>query len=139
MAAGLLKELLKDKGDYSIISAGTGAIRGMRATSEAIEVMAEANLDVSSHHSSPLTDEIINQADLILVMAKHHKEHIIRRVPSARDKVHLLTEFGRIEKEKELVDPDIPDPIGQSVDFYRTVFNIIKEGLIRTIKKLEEE
>lgn len=139
MAAGALKELLHDKDHYQILTAGTGAIKGMRATSEAIEVAAEHNIDISQHCSTPLTDEMLEQSDIILVMAKHHREHILRRKSTSENKVYLLSEFGRMEPEKELVDPDIPDPIGQSLEFYRRVFDIIQEGLLRVVKKLEEE
>lgn len=139
MAAGALKELLGDKSNYQIVTAGTGAIKGMRATSEAIEAAAEQNIDISQHRSTPLTDEMIDQADIILVMARHHKNYILRHVPTSENKVHLLSEFGRMEQEKKLVDPDIPDPIGQSLEFYRRVFGIIKEGLLRVMKKLEDK
>jgi protein-tyrosine-phosphatase len=126
MAAGLLEDLLKGKGDYKIINAGTAAIKGMPATSEAIQVMSEQNIDVSGHRSSPLSDEMIKQADLILVMERRHKENILSRSPQAKDKVVLLSELG-----------DIPDPIGKSIEFYRKVLGMIKEGVLRIVKELE--
>lgn len=139
MAWGLLKNLLKGKGDYKIITAGIIAIEGASPTPEAIQVMLDEGIDVSNHSGKPLKDEMIRQADLILVMEKAHKESILRRAPDAEDKVHLLSEFGRIKEEEKLVNPDVPDPIGKSVDFYRHVFRIIKEGLGRTVKKILEE
>jgi protein-tyrosine-phosphatase len=138
MAAGLLKHMLKDKGDYEIATAGTVAVKGMRAMPEAIEVMSEEGIDVSDHLSQHLSDQMIEGADLILVMQEGHKAHILSRNPEVKEKVHLLSEFGRMASEDKLVDPNIPDPIGKSVDFYRQVYNIIKEGVVRTVKKLEE-
>ena len=126
MAAGLLRKLLKGKGDYKVITAGTAAIKGMPATAEAIQVMSEENIDVSGHQSSPLNDEMIDQADLILVMEERHQEHILARKPSAGNKVHLLSES------------DLIDPIGRSIEFYRKVYVVIKEGILRTVKELEE-
>ena len=139
MAAGLLRKLLKGKADFKVLTAGTATIEGMPATTEAIQVMSEQNIDLSAHRSSSLSDELINQADLILVMEQAHKENILNRVPGAQTKLHLLTEFGRIKKEDRLVDPDIPDPIGKPLDFYRKVFNIIQEGILRTVKQLLKE
>ncbi len=139
MAVGLLKVMLEGKGDYKIMTAGTTAIKGMRPTAEAIQVMSEQDIDVSNHRSSPLSNEMIREADLILVMEQAHKENILSRLPSAQDKVHLLTEFGRQQLEDKLVKPDIPDPIGKPLEFYRKVFDIIRESVARTIKKLEEE
>lgn len=138
MAAGLLKVLLKGKGDYKIMTAGIAAIKGMGATNETIQAMSEQNIDVSGHRSSPLSDEMIGEADLILVMETRQKENILGRRPEAKDKVYLLSEFGRQELEDKLVDPNIPDPIGKSIEFYRHVFGMIKEGIVRTVKTLEE-
>ncbi len=126
MAAGLLKKLLKGKGDYQVATAGTAAIKGMPATPEAIQVMSEEDIDISEHRSSPLSDEMIAGADLILVMERRHQEHILARKPSAGNKVHLLSES------------DIIDPIGRSLDFYRKVYAVIKENILRIAKKMEE-
>ncbi len=138
MAAGLLKVLLSGKGDYKIMTAGVAAIKGMPPTYEAIQVMSEQDIDVSDHRSSPLSDEMIAETDLILVMETRHKENILRRNPEAKGKVHLLSEFGRIEREDKLVEPNIPDPIGKSIEFYRKVLDMIKESIARVAKKLEE-
>ena len=139
MAAGLLRELLKDKSDYEIMTAGVAALGGMRPTRETVQVMSEQNIDISGHLSKPLTDEMIDAADLILVMEGVHKEHILSRRPKAKEKVYLLSEFARIEREDKLVNPDIPDPIGKSIEFYRKVLNIITESIERTVKELEEQ
>lgn len=136
MAAGFLKEMLKDKGDFDIITAGTAAIRGLPPTVEAVQVMSEQAIDITDHRSSPLSPELINEVDLILVMERRHKEHIARRLPDAQDKIYLLSEFGRPQEENSLVDPDIPDPIGKDLDFYRKIASIIKESILRTVKQL---
>lgn len=139
MAWGLLKKMIEGKGDYKIMTAGTAAIKGAWPTNEAIQVMSEQDIDVSNHRSLLLSDEMIDEADLILVMEKRHRENILNRRFGARDKVHLLSEFGRLEEEDKLVEPDISDPIGRPIEFYRKVFDIIKEGAVRTVKKLEEQ
>lgn len=138
MAAGLLKKMLKEKHNFRIKTAGVAAIEGLRPTPETVRLMSEQDVDVSDHRSSPLTDELIREADLILVMERTHKENILNRRTDAKNKVHLLSEFGRIKKEEKLVNPDIPDPVGKSLDFYRKVFDIIKESVLRTAKKLEQ-
>jgi protein-tyrosine phosphatase len=139
MAAGLLKKILAEKGNYKVVTAGTGTIRGMRPTRETVQIMSEQNIDVSNHLSQPLSEEIVLEADLILVMELRHKEYILDRWPQVKHKVHLLSEFGRMDKEAKLVDPDIPDPIARPLEFYRQVFEIIQESIIRTVKVLEEE
>lgn len=139
MAGGLSEKLLKEKGNYKIMTAGTAAVKGMPPTPETIQVMADEDIDISGHRSSPLSDGMIQEADLILVMERAHKERVLNYYPEAKEKVHLLSEFGRIKKEDKLVDPDIADPIGRPLEFYRKVFAIIKEGIGHTVNKLQEE
>ncbi len=138
MAWGLLKKMLKERSDYKIMTAGTRVVEGVRPTPEAIQVMAEQGIDVSGHLGRVLSDEMINEADLILVMERAHKESILMHRFDAKNKIHLLTEFGRIKKEDKLLNPDIPDPIGKPLQFYRRVFGIIKESLTSTVKRLEQ-
>lgn len=139
MAGGFLKKALEGRPGYQVTTAGISAINGMRPTMETIQAMVEEKIDVSSHRSVFLTEAMIKEADLILVMERAHKENILRRMPAALDKVYLLAEYGRLSNEDTLVDPDIPDPIGRSQDYYREVFAIIKESLLRVIRKITEE
>ena len=138
MAAGLLKKMLKGKGDYKVATAGVAALTGAGATGQTFQVMAENGIELTHHVSQQLTNEMLREADLILVMERAHKEHILKRLPAVGKKLHLLSEFGRPQEENKLVDPNVPDPIGQSLDFYRKVFAIIKEGIERVVKSLEE-
>ncbi|MFC1698823.1 low molecular weight protein arginine phosphatase [Candidatus Omnitrophota bacterium] len=139
MAEGLLQAALKDKGDYDIISAGVAAPQGMRPTAETVQVMSEQGLDISNHRSALLNNEMIEQADLILVMELRHKVTIANLAPAAEGKINLLAEFGRMEGEYRLVNPDIADPIGKPLNFYRQVFKIIQEAVERTTRKLAEQ
>lgn len=139
MAEGFLKKALEGRADYQITSAGISAVNGMRPTAETIRVMAEEGIDVSGHRSAFLTEEMLRDADLILVMERMHRENILRRMPVFSGKAHLLAEYGRVGNEDTLVDPDIPDPIGGSQDYYREVFAIIRESLLRVIRRITEE
>jgi len=100
MAEGLLKKRLKElgKNDVEVRSAGMRAFGGMPPTSGTIEVMKETGADVSGVRSKMLTNEMIRDADLILVMEDMHREEIVRRVPDASPKTHLLkaTSFRRL-------------------------------------------
>jgi protein-tyrosine phosphatase len=139
MAAGILKKMLQGKGDYKVMTAGVSAFTGAGATQQTFQVMAENGIELTHHVSQRLTDGMLREADLILVMERVHKEHILKRLPAIGKKLYLLSEFGRPAEESKLVDPDIPDPIGRSLDFYRQAFAIIKEGIERVVKSLEEE
>lgn len=137
MAKGYLRHILRERNDIDIISAGTAAPSGRRATPEAIKVMADVGVDISGHLVRRLSDEMIHKADLILVMEEAHKEEILKRVPEAKGKVYLLKEFGREEKIlNQQEDLDIADPIGKPLEFYQKCFTIIKEELERIAKLL---
>ncbi len=141
MAKGLLEKMLtlekqhsKSKEKLQALSAGTAAPPEAGATKETIELMAGEGIDVSSHKTTLLTDDLIRGVDLILVMERKHKEIILGRVPEVKEKVYLLTEFARMPEEKTLVDPDIPDPIGKSMEVYKECLKIIKESVKRMVK-----
>ena len=138
MAEGLLKRRLKELGktDIKVSSAGIRAIDGFSPTTETLDVMKTEGVDLSGFKSKSITDEMIRGADLILVMSVMHESEIIRRVPEAASKTFLLREYGRADKNKEFIDPDIPDPIGMSISGYKACLDIIKEDIERVAKIL---
>lgn len=141
MAKGLLKKIISEREDLAsddirVISAGTGTFSGRGTTGETIKIMSREGIDVSRHITQSLTDRMIREADLILVMESSHKDVILSRLPGAEDKVHLITEFCRPPGEKELVNPDVADPIGKPIEVYEESFTIIKEAIERMVNKL---
>lgn len=133
MAEGILKKYLKDLGkdDIEVTSAGVHAIDGVAPSQETIDVMREEGIDVSGFRSRSLTDARIKKADLILVMAGHHMDDIITRIPEASSKVHMLKQYGSESGSKACEDMDIADPIGMSRMFYKEVLAVIKKELKR--------
>lgn len=101
-------EQLEDHG-VSVASAGIAAMAGGRATSEAVQVMRERNLDLTPHASQPLSDRLVRYADLILAMTEGHRQAILERWPSAASRTRLINEG----------QGDVADPIGGSVEMYR--------------------
>jgi len=138
MAEALLKKALKESGkeDIEVKSAGVNAIDGMSPTSETIEVLRKVGLDAAGIKSKSLTDEMIKKADLILVMAAHHMDDIIHRIPEAASKTHILKQFGLDCETKGCEDLDILDPIGKPTSVYAQVLSDIKKEIDRIIKLL---
>ena len=132
MAEAFLKQYLG--AGFEIISAGTMSMTGMPPTQEAIDVMQEEGIDIASYRSKPLSDDIINSAELILVMAEGHRQHIIAKNPKAEEKVHLIKEFAGIAG----ADITVIDPIGQSMEIYREVKDQLKESSIKIAERLKE-
>jgi len=132
MAEGILKDLLEKEGveDVVVESAGTMAPSGMSPTNFAVLTMVEMGIDISSHKAQPLTEAMVKEADLILVMERVHQHFIEHFLPSARDKVFLLKTFGKEDVEGNM---EIDDPIGGDLDFYRMCGQILKREIERIL------
>ncbi|MFC2029291.1 low molecular weight protein arginine phosphatase [Chloroflexota bacterium] len=130
MAEGLLREKL-DHEQIGVFSAGVWALDGQPATPNAVEVMAERGIDISSHIAHTITAEDVAEADLILVMTREHAKMICNSWTQYEWKVHLLSEM--IGKRKDLVDP-----YGGPIEEYRicadTVSHYIDGGIRRILE-----
>jgi protein-tyrosine-phosphatase len=125
MAMALMRKRLKDKGmtpEWVVESAGTWATDGITATDNAVETMSELDLDLESHFSRRLTEEMLESFDLVLVMVENHKEAIAVEFPHHSEKVLLLSEM--IGEEW-----DLEDPVGRPIEEYRETAKVIDDVL----------
>ena len=126
MAEGLLRHMLRGRDDVQVASAGLGALDGVGVTDVAAEVAAELGIDISSHLSQSLNNDLVQQADFIFVMTRQHQETLQTLFPSAAEKTFLVREF---EESHAGETKDIADPIGQSIDVYRRTRDQIRDAL----------
>jgi len=138
MAEGLLKKRLKELGKthIQVHSAGTRAMDGLSPVDNTISVMSEAGVDVSDYKSTDLTNDMIRNSDLILVMEPTHKIEVLRRVPEASSKTYLLREFGKKNRESDYGSHEVIDPIGKSLEEYRFCLLSIKQEVERIAELL---
>ena len=140
MAAGALQVLLEKKrpGKFEIMSSGTGAAMGFPATEYAVEASKIWNCHLSEHQSQPVTEELIENSDLILGMTPNHLRELMRVKPDARDKYFLLKNFPDPSPDGDSVD----DPIGMPLDYYKETFLEIGEEigrfLLEIVKRIDE-
>lgn len=99
-----------EKRGISVVSAGSSAMPGSRATPQAVQAVKELGADLTSHRSRPLTVELIHQADMIFTMSQNHAHQVMALSPSATEKVATLDPAG-----------DIDDPIGSDVQIYQVL------------------
>jgi protein-tyrosine phosphatase len=124
MAEGLLR---RDLPKLTISSAGLDAMVGYGADPMSVQLMAEQGIDIQSHRAKMVTDALIRQSDLILVMDNAQKEQITSNYPYTRGKVFRLG---------EPFNQDIPDPFRQPAAVFRNSFDLINRGCETWLKRI---
>ncbi|MBN1154075.1 hypothetical protein JXB12_04060 [candidate division KSB1 bacterium] len=137
MAEGLLKKKLYPKfGELvHIHSAGTLGIDGNPATLNSVKAAAEKDIDISKHISKGVRQSHIDEADIVMVMERYHKEYLDTLHPISREKVFLLKTFYKQYYDED--DIDIDDPIGRDYLFYQKTIDEIERELDRILPELE--
>lgn len=110
--------------DVTVASAGTGAWDGAPASEGAYLVGLEHGLDLSAHRARLLTRELVQGADLILTMARHHRARVHELGGDGR--TFVLGEYAGVSGE----EAEVSDPFGGDLEIYRTTYNQL-DGLVR--------
>lgn len=93
MAEALFKSIAEMEGlNVNVRSAGVFASPNGKATPHAVEALFEKHIALN-HVSSPLTEEHMESADLVLAMTHQHKQIIASQFGRYRDKVFTLKEY----------------------------------------------
>ena len=130
MAEALMRNMLEDRAidEIEIKSAGTHAVNGISPLPKVVEICNKQGIDISSHSSLALSEELATDSDIILVMEKKQVERVAEKFPVAKEKVKMLSSYS-----KEYKDQDIIDPVGGSMLGFRTTFAILDECLKRLL------
>lgn len=92
-------------GDYMFASAGTATKLRRNLRSDVLDANAAHGLDATIHESRPLTQDIVDDADLIVAMDETHQKHI-------RDTFNRHAPlFLEISRGVPAGIPDLPDVI----------------------------
>lgn len=134
MGEALLRKILSEKIGCSlqelpkyhvnITSAGTFGGFGTPAADFAVKAISKYGLDISGHHSKPVSSQLVSDADVIFVMTRDHKDFICNLAPSAVNRVQLVASGG------------VPDPIGGSEKDYRNCADMLNTALQQRIEEL---
>ncbi len=116
---------------YEICSAGLFAADGMPAARAAVDTMLQYEIDLSRHRSKRLDKEMINNADLVLVMTRGHYLYIIESFEGSKDKTFLLSDLAGYDGQ------EILDPYGLGTEAYQKSAEQIKEMLEKIIEKID--
>lgn len=126
-----------------IRSAGVAAWQGAEASAYAIDVMRELDMDMRNHRSQPISEELLEWADHIVVMEPGHADYIRTLLPEAGPRIIGLWTYLAESEEH------VPDPHRQGIEVFRAsckslgvaVEKLIEEHLAarRAAKRLEME
>lgn len=100
-------------------SAGTSALPIGGASASAQRIVRDRGGDLSRHVPSPLTTEMLEQADEVYAMSPAHLERIRRMSPKAERTARLLSPDGK----------EMADPIGGTEEEYRACAGEIDRGI----------
>lgn len=112
----VFKDLLAGR-DIRVSSAGLTALVGKSADKLAQSCALESNIDLSPHIAQQISQSLVLENDLILVMEQRHLEDVCAQYPQVRGKVFLLTKW--------LEGQDVPDPYRQGEEAFKHVFELI--------------
>ncbi len=113
MAEGLMRAELKSRNVTAAVTSAGLAACGDPAADHAVSVMEEWGLDITRHRSRPLTKELADAADRLVVMTETHRA--------------LLLAAGVAEEKILLPTGGVPDPFGGSIESYRRTRDRLRE------------
>ncbi len=116
-----------------IRSAGVSAASGSMASDGAIQAAADHGLDLDDHRSSPLSEELVEWADLILTMGVHHLLAVEDK--GGRGKTAMLSAFA--EGRESVEGWGIPDPFAGDLEVYRESFRVLEELVEASVARLD--
>ena len=118
-----------------ITSAGTKAAGGGRVNDVVALIARNNGFSLRQHTAEPLSDNLMKNADLILVMEQEHKNFILEKYPDAQDKVFRLMEYGW-QGEDEIETLDVPDPTGKNVEDFKAFIETAHAEADRLVHEL---
>lgn len=97
MAAAIMRNILDEDDDLPDLeadSAGMLAINGAPMTENAIAALELLDIRPRRHKAKAITQELVDEADLILAMETHHLDELNAIFPEAEDKTHTLKGYA---------------------------------------------
>ena len=104
-----VEERLREKG-YDVFSAGVAAGDSFPASPEAVDVMKSSGLDLSQHLSRQITEEMLEESDLVLTLTPSHLQVLQSARPDLVARMRTLRADGL----------GISDPIGGGIAEYQS-------------------
>lgn len=136
MAEALLRYYIAEHPglELNIKSAGTAAFGNQEASHNAVLALKELGIDLTEHRSQMVTDELIDEADIVLTMTTSHKQQLLSFKPDASQKIFTLAEFTCQNMAK-----NISDPFGGNLSTYIECRNEISAHIMKLIDIIDSQ
>lgn len=137
LAEVLLKRELRSLGaeDIAVSSAGIYAYPGSPPDPRMVDYLTKGGIAYEPHESRGITQEEVEQADLIIVMQKDHARTIESSWPKAAGKVELFGKFI----SGDWTEDDVMDPYGKSSYHYRVAQSQISLGVQNLARRIVQD
>ena len=168
LAEGLLRDALVARFGSAaphVASAGTQGWEGSEARAESVQAAAERGVDISDHVAREVAGSMVQEATLVITMAREHRDAIGRFSPDTAHKTFTLKELARLVgslppppsgagpdalearvREADAAraggfagnphDEDVVDPLGMPLESYRAVAWELDEWVARLLDGL---
>lgn len=132
MAEAMLRQAVEAAGlpAIEVSSAGIGAWDGAAASEGAYLVLLERGLDLSGHRARLLRSGLVDEADVILTMARSHLGRVRELGGGAR--AHLMGEYAGRSGDRV----EVKDPYGADLDRYRDTWSDLAEMIPEVVRRL---
>lgn len=132
-AEAIMKKLITDENleGVEVSSCGTGVPDGLDREEIMCRIAAEHGYEMGGK-AVAMNEELLNSADLIIVMTEWHHEKVTRLL--------RYDHWNRIVRFNDFCfgeSSDLPDPHYQTEHIYRTCFDRVEAGCKEIIKKLK--
>lgn len=131
--------------DFTASSAGTKAVVAHPIHQDAAHVLADLGGDETGFAARQLTPKVAADADLVLTMTRVHRDRVLELSPRLLRRTFTLTEAAALVSDLDAGNlaematlrsqldgddaPDIPDPLGQSPEYFAMVGRAIADAL----------
>lgn len=133
MAAGLLQHALAGQPEplrsLRVVSAGVAARQGEPVSENSVVALRKVGIDIADHVSRPITQEMLDDAAVIICMTESHRAMIQLQAEPPPKHVYLFREFMPQGADKE-----IPDPYGGPLK----VYELCRDEMVEAVPSLLE-
>lgn len=129
LAAAFFKQLLAEKrlaGSWQVGSAGVLATPGLPAVSSAVAAAQKLGLDLSGHRAMRVTEQLLSEYDLILVMEANQKEALQSEFPAFYEQIYLLS---HVLERRSYDFPDAFDSEQEAAEISVDLHTLLQRGL----------